>query len=177
MLAIIIGHTQDAPGACNASSGVCEYAFNQPIAYQLAERLRGKLETTIVYRGRPNDYANLPAKVNRTGAHLALSLHANAFNTRASGTEMLYWHRSRVGKPFAEALQRRVLSALHLPDRGAKPVSSRRNRGGPLLYYTHMPCVIAEPFFIDNDSDFEVAQARLDRLVLAYADAVLEVLT
>lgn len=175
-LAIIIGHTPESPGACNAPSGVCEFGFNQPLAHQLAAKLAGRVETAVVYRGRPNDYNNLPAKVNQTGADLALSLHANAFNTRASGTEMLHWRGSVVGEEFARSLQRRVLNALGLKNRGVKPVSSRRNRGGHLLYYTRMPCVIAEPFFIDNNTDFAVASANQSALVDAYAEAVLEVL-
>ena len=37
------------------------------------------------------------------------------------------------------------------------------------------PCVIAEPFFIDNDNDLRVANKHYDALVVAYADAIEEI--
>jgi N-acetylmuramoyl-L-alanine amidase len=40
---------------------------------------------------------------------------------------------------------------------------------------TIAPCVIAEPFFIDNDKDLTRAQADIDGLVQAYADAIDEI--
>lgn len=174
-LAIIIGHTQHSPGACH-ESGLCEFGFNQPLAHQLADKLLGKVETTIVYRGRPNDYRGLPAKVNRTGADYAISLHCNSFNAQSNGTEMLYWHTSSEGKRLASSLQRHVLSALGLRDRGLKPITPQDKRGRHLLQKTNMPCVICEPGFFSNERDFAVLMANQSALVQAYADAVLEVL-
>jgi N-acetylmuramoyl-L-alanine amidase len=40
------------------------------------------------------------------------------------------------------------------------------------LCYTHAPCVIAEPFFIDNDQDLARAREDLDGLARAYAEAI-----
>jgi len=44
-------------------------------------------------------------------------------------------------------------------------------RGGYLLRYTGAPCVIAEPFFIDNDQDLKKAQQNIVELAGAYANA------
>ena len=54
---------------------------------------------------------------------------------------------------------------------GVKPKKSE-DRGGYLLRYTHAPCVIAEPFFIDNDEDLARAREDPDGLALAYARAI-----
>jgi N-acetylmuramoyl-L-alanine amidase len=49
------------------------------------------------------------------------------------------------------------------------------DRGGYLLRYTKAPCLIAEPFFIDNNNDLTRAQEDLDGLTSAYASAIDEV--
>jgi len=41
-----------------------------------------------------------------------------------------------------------------------------------LLRYTNAPCVIAEPFFIDNHQDLARARDDLEGLAEAYANAI-----
>ena len=103
-----------------------------------------------------------------------MSLHCNAFNGQASGTEVLYYHRSQKGRAIGEVLLRHLVDHLGLPNRGLKPCTAE-DRGGYLLCYTKAPCVIAEPFFIDNDQDLARAQEDLDGLALAYAKAIEEI--
>lgn len=66
------------------------------------------------------------------------------------------------------------MDALGINDRGIKPKTAE-DRGGFLLRYTSMPCLIAEPFFIDNDEDLAKANSNRDELVQAYADAITEI--
>ena len=165
--AIIIGHCVSAPGARNERYDVTEYEFNE----MLAEHVHELIPNSIIMRRR-NGYARLPHEVNAIGAGVAMSLHCNAFNTRTSGTEMLYWHTSPNGKALAESLQREVVGVLGLNDRGAKPVTAV-NRGANLLRYTSMPCVICEPFFIDCDTDFELARDNIVPLAEAISRGVL----
>ena len=77
---------------------------------------------------------------------------------------------------MAEILLNHLVEHLKLPDRGIKPKTSE-DRGGYLLRYTNAPCVIAEPFFIDNDSDLARAQEDkdIDELAVAYAKAIEEI--
>ena len=100
-----------------------------------------------------------------------MTADVNAFNGRASGTEVLYYHRSEVGKTIAEILQGGLVDFLGLPDRGIKPKTSE-DRGGYLLRYTNAPCVIAEPFFIDNDQDLAKAKENLDALAAVCASSI-----
>ena len=60
---------------------------------------------------------------------------------------------------------------LDLPNRGAKPKTAE-DRGGYLLMNTDAPCVIAEPFFIDNNKDLKIAQENKGDLVAAYFSAI-----
>jgi N-acetylmuramoyl-L-alanine amidase len=91
-----------------------------------------------------------------------------------SGTEVLYYHTSQKGKQMAEILQNHLVTYLGLKDRGIKPKSAE-DRGGYLLRYTNAPCVIAEPFFIDNDQDLSVAMLNKSGLADAYIKAIDEI--
>ncbi len=72
---------------------------------------------------------------------------------------------------MAEIVLDHLVEYLKLPNRGVKPRSAE-DRGGYLLRYTHAPCVIAEPFFIDNDSDLARAQEDIDGLAAVYANTI-----
>lgn len=151
-IAIVVGHSNRSKGACNAD-GLCEYTYNTVLADLISSTLvtLGDYDPIVVYR---DTYRDLPNKINEIEPNLIISLHCNAFNTRASGTETLYHHRSSMGREFAKIVQSSMVNVLGLPDRGVKPKTSE-DRGGYLLRYTHAPCLILEPFFIDNESDLQ----------------------
>ena len=165
--ALVIGHKKSSPGASNAGSGLTEFDFNDELARMID---RGNVNTTIqrIYR-RP--YKNLSDDINAYKPDFIISLHCNAFNTEATGTEVLYYHRSKHGKSCAQILQRTLVDHLQLRDRGTKSKKAE-DRGGYLLRYTNAPCLISEPFFIDNDSDLARANEDLDGLAGAYTDAI-----
>jgi len=167
-VALVIGHKEDSPGACHRG-GVCEFDFNVRLVYQVAELLREtSIKTHVVYR---DTYKGLPEKINAIEPDLIIEFHCNAFNGDTSGTEVLYWHNSDRGKFFAGLLQRRLIGALGLIDRGIKAID-RDERGGYLLKHTKAPCVIAEPFFIDNSADLQTAYDNFMNLADAYAAAI-----
>lgn len=167
LCALVIGHKKASPGAVNEPAGLSEFVFNEDLALQIERRMtRAKVQR--VYRRTWNE---LPADINGLGPDFIVSLHCNAYDRRASGTEVLYYHKSTGGKRMAEIFQRRLVDCLGLPDRGVKPKTSE-DRGGNLLKNTRAPCIIVEPFFIDNDGDLARARERLDDLVAAYASAI-----
>lgn len=165
--ALIIGHKKASPGAVNLNAGINEFEFNEALAI----RIEGRDTKTEVQRIYRRTYKDLPDDINQYEPHLAVSLHCNAYNQEVSGTEVLYYYKSKKGKMIAEVLQNALVKHLNLPDRGIKPKTSE-DRGGYLLRYTKAPCVIAEPFFIDNDDDLSKAQKDLEGLVDAYAGAI-----
>lgn len=169
-VALLAGHSTTDLGAVNPRTGHTEYGYNSFLVDLIADELArvGYVKPIIVHR---ESYSALPAKVNSTGADMAFEFHCNAFNGKASGTEMLYWHSSAKGRVMAEELQQAALCALALPDRGVKAIDSKA-RGGHLLRGTKMPCVIVESFFIDNDKDLRVGLDRQLQLAQAYAGAI-----
>jgi len=168
-IALIIGHSPSSQGARNKKHGISEFEWNEAFARDLFELICGDI--VLVHR---DTLEALPAKVNALEPDIAISLHCNAFDERSGGTETLYYHRSESGKQMAEILQRHVVTALHSRNRGAKAKTSE-DRGGYLLRYTIAPCIIAEPFFIDYDIDFENAMRYRDALLGAFADAIHEI--
>ena len=167
LCALVIGHKKSSPGASNNKSGLNEFDFNEKLAI-LIEKKAQKTQIQRIYR---RTYQELPNDINVLDPHFVVSLHCNAFNGRTSGTEVLYYHRSKLGESIAKVLQRHLVTFLGLRDRGIKEKTAE-DRGGYLLRYTKAPCVIAEPFFIDNNQDLAKAQENLEGLAGAYASAI-----
>lgn len=174
--AIVVGHSQTSQGAVNPETGKTEWQFNNEIAQMVKDKLlpHPSIHPIIVYRN--HGYAKLPYEINELQPDAILSLHANAFNRYASGCEVLYYHKSERGKKFAEIVLRNIHSVLFNTNRGIRPKTSE-DRGGYLLKLTNAPCVIAEPFFIDNYEDFMKAEHSKGALADAYAKSIIEFLT
>lgn len=170
LCALVIGHKKKSPGAINVNSNLTEFDFNEDLALRVEKGI-GKTQVQRVYR---RTYKELPDDINALGPDFIVSLHCNAFNKKVSGTEILYYHRSEKGKKMAQILLNYLVEHLKLPNRGIKPKASE-DRGGYLLRYAKSPCVIAEPFFIDNDDDLARAQEDIDGLTAAYAAAIDEI--
>ncbi len=167
LCALVIGHKKMSPGAINDTSGMTEFDFNDHLSVMIEKRVK-HTQVQRVYR---RTLKELPDDINSLGPDFVVSLHCNAFNKKASGTEVLYYHRSESGRRLAQTLLKRLVSQLKLPNRGVKPKTAE-DRGGYLLCYTKAPAVISEPFFIDNDADLAVAQSDLEGLAMAYASAI-----
>jgi len=170
LCALVIGHKKASPGAINKKTGITEFEFNDDLAIKIEK----KVENVDIQRVYRRIYKELPHDINELNPDFIISLHCNAFNEKASGTEVLYYHRSEKGKKMAEILLKHLVEHLKLPNRGIKPKTAE-DRGGYLLRYTKAPCIIAEPFFIDNDDDLARAQEDINGLAEAYAKAIEEI--
>ena len=170
LCALVIGHKKASPGAINKNTGITEFEFNDDLAIKIEK----KVENVDIQRVYRRIYKELPHDINELNPDFIISLHCNAFNEKASGTEVLYYHRSEKGKKMAEILLKHLVEHLKLPNRGIKPKTAE-DRGGYLLRYTKAPCIIAEPFFIDNDDDLARAQEDINGLAEAYAKAIEEI--
>jgi len=167
LCALVIGHKKHSPGAVNAKTGLTEFDFNEDLALHIEK----KVENVQIQRIYRRTYNELPGDINALKPDFVVSLHCNAFNTQASGTEVLYYHKSEKGKHIATIFQKYLVAQMKLPDRGIKPKDSE-DRGGYLLRNTNAPCIIAEPFFIDNDKDLDEAKEDIEGLAVAYAKAI-----
>ena len=165
--ALVVGHKKSSPGASNKASGLTEFIFNDKLAIDIEEEISG-VEVQRVYR---RTYNSLPGDINELDPDLIVSLHCNAFDGSASGTEVLYYHRSTKGELIASILNEHLVESLGLKNRGIKPKTAE-DRGGYLLKNTVAPCVIVEPFFIDNNEDLKTVTDKRNLLVKAYANGI-----
>jgi N-acetylmuramoyl-L-alanine amidase len=78
-----------------------------------------------------------------------LSLHCNAYNGTASGTETFY--RGPNHKAKAESLTAAVCKALGTKNRGAK--TEGKSQHSRLAVLAFQPCFLLEIGFIDNHAD------------------------
>lgn len=172
-VALVIGHKPSSPGACNEDYNICEFAFNDGMVHHVKKKLDeiSGWDPIIIYR---RTYKELPDDINKLNPDFIVSFHCNAFNKEASGSEVLYYYKSSKGKQVAEIMLEHIVDVLGLPNRGIKGRDTE-DRGGTLLRYTKAPCVILEPFFIDNNSDFKKANDLYGDFVDAVVNGIKEV--
>lgn len=162
-------------GAKNNQTDLTEWDYNNDLCNKIMAWLpAGVRNNTVMVTG---DYATLPGRINGYKPRFTLSLHANAATPDASGSEVLYYKHSKVGKAIAEILQEVQTEALGTKKRptgdGYGLIGrTLKDRGGALLAYTDHPCVIVEPFFITNDYDLNRALNRKEDLASAYAEVI-----
>jgi N-acetylmuramoyl-L-alanine amidase len=168
-VALDIGHSLKLQGASGSYKDeiITEFIYNEEIAKTIKRKLVSNID--LVYR---TTYSALPYDINKLNPDFIISLHCNAFNTKVSGTEVLYWHTSTNGKRLASILQKYLLE-LGFNDRGIKPATAS-TRGGALLEKTKAPCVICEPFFIDNPRDLQIMMENKEKLADLYIKGMLE---
>ena len=178
IVALIVGHSPSDPGAANETFEVSEFTFNDGLAKEIKKNFSEHNmvdNMEIVYR--ETNYADLPMQVNELDPDLVVSLHCNAFNTEVNGCEMLHYQNSTKGKDIARIFQNKIVNIIGNKDRGLKACNTE-DRGGYLLNMTNAPCIICEPFFIDNDDEYlnAIELGSDGRLADGYCEAIDEAL-
>lgn len=102
---------------------------------------------------------------NEWGADIFVSLHCNAFNTEARGTETLY--KSFNGQRLANDIQSQLIRSIDTVDRGVKKRDDLWVLNG-----TDATAVLVEMAFIDNEEDHAVLTNELDTIVRAIARGI-----
>ena len=162
------------PGATNKNG--TEEATGTKI---LANKLKSKLEFNGFKVNLLND-RNVTAQinfVNNNKCDLAVALHFNAFNEKASGTEVLYsdiapgYHSSTTLK-FANILLKHLVNDTGLINRGIKKVNS----GVGIIKRTNFPTVLSENAFVDNPIEYVWAKDddKLEILANSHCKAICE---
>lgn len=149
------------------------------IAQRLNAYLRGRGFPTVMTRttdlaGGDAPFttvgADLRARVdiaNNAGARLFVSIHENALNATASGTETYHFYYSNPGaRALAVLVHQQVLAALGLPDRGVKTA------GFYVLKNTRMPAILVEGAFLTNPREAQLLADPAVRQRLAEAIGV-----
>lgn len=151
------------PGAVNPVTGSRE----SDIAAKAGKLLAGYLITAgvEVKALQSDDLGEVCAVSNEWGADIFISLHCNAFNTTARGTETLY--KSFNGQRLAGFIQSQIIRSVNTIDRGSK-----QRDGLWVLNGTDAVAVLVELAFIDNMEDLEILENDLDKMVRAIARGI-----
>lgn len=140
------------------------------VAYELAHLVKGYLEEheLSVIVGQKDDLYQICDEANQWEADYFVSLHFNAFNTRATGTETLV-SGTAPSLILGHFIQTNVKAILALPDRGLKE--------RPTLFVlrnTIMPAVLVEVCFLDNDYDMRRYLAQKEKVARAIATGIIQ---
>lgn len=154
------------PGACNYDLDLRESDIAKEIA-DLVEHYLVAAGVDVVGNVQSDSLGEIVTKANDSDADIFISIHCNAFNGSAKGTETCIYPDSTVGKKLGTCIQKQIVESLDTVDRGLK------DRGGLyVLKHTDMPAVLVETAFIDNYDDGVKLRDRTDEFARAIARGV-----
>lgn len=155
IIALDVGHGWNESALYDAGAignGETEQALNAKTANRAAEvlRLLGATIHIFDYSAKDSPRLSLGAKGKRAGAVKAdvfVSIHHNAFNGSAQGTETLvHSQATKEDEILAKAIHKQLMEHLKLSDRGVKYQQLGVLKGCP----ESIPCCLTEGFFIDS---------------------------
>lgn len=162
------GHAPDGrpdPGAVNKNLGVWESNIALEVAVGAAHYLTVAGVDAEVFQ---NDSLKAICEEEHAGGYdLFISIHCNAFNQRARGTECFYYDG---GKRLAGCIQEQIVSSLGTYDRGIT------QKGYYVLVNTYSPAVLVEMEYIDNDDGAVLLLNNTDEFARAIARGVTDYL-
>lgn len=169
------GHDQEYDsGAVNESMGLREC----DIAEEIGELAQGYLEAAgeeTMLRQSDNlandsQYADRQVSVcdeaNAWPADIFVSIHCNAANSQARGTEV-ECSGGQESTRLAQCIQSQIVNSIGTTDRGVKTMA-----GLIVIRNTNMPAVLVETEFIDNDDGADLLIAQKDEFARAIARGI-----
>ena len=164
-------------GAVNRNLGVTEAAIVLDIS-NLVEKYLKQAGYEVMslqsdnLNGESPSFKNVCATANDWGADAFVSIHCNAFNTEARGTETLCYSVNGEGGRLAKTIHNQLMPTLKtldstIPDRGIK-----ERKELTVLRRTDMPAVLVEVAFIDNEADVKLLINKKDDIARAIARGV-----
>lgn len=161
-------------GACNADG-----TREADIAAQVGELVKYYLQAAgceVMMRQSDNlcwdsNYADrqdaaVCPEANDWGADIFVSIHCNAFNATANGTEVECYGPGE-GERLAQCIQDQIVRSLGTVDRGVKYMP-----GLMVLRKTNMTAVLVEMAFIDQNDDCKLLTENTDEFARAIARGI-----
>lgn len=156
------------PGACGCGLRECDVA--KSVADLVADYLK-RAGVEVVGSLQSDSLHEVVSASNRADAEVFISIHCNACNGSANGTEVWHFYGSGVGETLAQCIQNQIVDALGTVDRGVKGAKPGVN-GLYVLSNTDAVAILVELAFIDNESDAALLRERKDDFARAIARGV-----
>ena len=116
-----------------------------------------------------NDLYAVCDTANAWGADIFVSVHCNAFNESAHGTETLHYPGSFKSQALAQKIQDRMIVAIGTVNRGLK-----ERPGLCVLNSTAMPAALVETAFIDEQNDNQILVNNKEKIARAIVNGVID---
>ena len=158
------GHSVDG-----TDHGACCFGLREAdIALRIGQRVENYLRAVgyQVKLGQFDQLQTICDDANNWQADLFVSIHCNAFDGNAKGTETYCYRGATSGRRLAETIHNQITRSLPITDRGV------REAGYYVLANTDMPAVLVETAFIDNYDDAELLRNRQDDFARAIARGI-----
>ena len=159
------------PGAVNSGTGLRECDVAKNIA-DLVEKYLTKVGVSVSGNLQSYSLYEVVSASNNIDADVFVSIHCNAFNGAAHGTEVWHYHTSKYGKLLAGCIQRQIVDALGTADRGIKGAVPHTDSSLYVLNNTDAVAVLVETAFIDHEGDEELLRTRQDEFARAIARGI-----
>jgi N-acetylmuramoyl-L-alanine amidase len=170
------GHNYSGGDTGATGNGLREQDITLVIAKRLKELLTQAGHTVKMSRNNITDNVgktlsesiNTRAKMSNTwGADLFVSVHTNAFNKKAYGTETLVYSKTGNAYEIAKRVQKAIVTKLDTNDRGVK---ERPDLG--VLRLTNAPALLVETAFIDNPADAQKLSYKSNEFAVAIFEGI-----
>jgi N-acetylmuramoyl-L-alanine amidase len=163
------------PGAVNPITGLRESDVVAAVGALVGKYLQeAGCEVQIL---QSNSLAQVVGAANQWCADLFVSIHCNSVkDSKADGTEPWYCQGSSKGKALADYIQKQIIAALPLTDRGLKEAVPGIS-GLYVLTNTDMAACLVELAFISNAEDEQLLVTRQDDFARAIARGVTDYVT
>jgi len=159
------------PGACAFGKKEAEIAMDWVNELRVILQARGhKVVRTRINGSDPAPVSERAGIAEEYGCDIMLSIHCNAANGSANGTETFY--RGEFNKELASKINAALCAALGTKSRGVKTESASQH--SRLAVMAFQPCFLIELGFIDNAGDLEKMIDPVRRL--AACEAIAELL-
>ena len=167
-IALCIGHARSGDRGASSTSGIYEEDFySGPFVESLKAKLEAQgFEVVVIDAYQGSGYGSamrwVAARLLALGVDFAVELHFNAASPSAEGFEYLFWHKSKVSRVAAQAMQDVHAEEWEwMKNRQVEPLGDEAHERGVLFVsLTHCPALILEPFF--GSSQREVAAYMAD---------------
>lgn len=164
------------PGAVNEEIGLEEAAVVYEVGRLVADYL-DKAGCEVYLCQSDNLYFDgegecVVASANAWPADVFISLHCNAFNGNAKGTETCVYSTSGESGKLGQCIQTQLIDTIGTVNRGIK-----ERPGLIVLKHTTMPAALVEIAFIDNEDDAAILVDKKDEIARAIARGITDYLS
>ena len=172
IIGIDFGHTLSGEGTGSQGCGYKEENLTRELGKIVSDLLKQEGHTVInctVDKSYNNEQQLIDRviKANRQKLDLFVSIHFNAFNGVATGTEVLVHSKNSKALPYASRICNNICE-LGFKNRGVK------THGAYVLRHTDAPALLIETCFIDNKKDIDIYQKSNRKVAKAIVEGILD---